>query len=276
MYIIGGDSFIVRTSVFYFDILKGEWRDCGSNKSSSSIGPMGPTIYHATTFAGDSIILLSSTAKSRAWRFDLVLEKWIGSDSNSAEITSRFAILEYIEHRNVCIHFGGREYSSNPSSELNALRLDDMMWYEPTVKGQSPLPCSHMASCVVGTTVYCFGGRPRVDDLRLLHCSGLGAVVWSVPKLLGKIPPSRHNSTITYLFSGKLLIVGGFSDQFFQDMWIYSIADKTWTELEPGNTIEGQIPRISQHGAGYFGNKLILTGAHDRRLVDGFVTLQGL
>ena len=273
MYIIGGSSIASTTEIYCYDTGRREWRNLnGANH------PRVSAIHLATTLAGDFILVLCPSTSNRLWKFDLVLEEWTLCTCNSDSILANSSmLLEYIEHRQECIQFGGYKFTGSTSDDLNALRLEDMSWYKPVVKGQKPEGVSNMASCVVGTTIYMFGGKGAASDgLRLLHCDGRSEVMWSIPDIFGPRPSHRYNSTITNLFHCKLLVVGGYFGDFRRDMWMYSVKESRWTELESNGMVEGRVPSISQHGAAYIGNKLIITGSNDRQLIDSYVTLEGL
>lgn len=279
MYVVGGTSYSIPVRLFCYDDQTKEWRDLSKRGDPM---PRNNFIYHASTLAADGIIVLGRKGLDRLWKFDVVLEEWVHCECISDAGLSNIAmVFEYLDHRNECIQFGGKtmEPFTALSDEINAIRLDEWRWYKPQVKGRKPGGFSNMASCVVGTTIYIFGGQtsvPASNDLHLLHCAGHGAVVWSCPEVLGAKPLPRYNATITNLFCGKLLVIGGYYSTFHNDMWIYSIADKTWTDLLATGGCEGPIPRISQHGSAYFGRRLIVIGRHDYRLVNGYAVLEGV
>ena len=278
LYVIGGSSASIPVRLYCFDQRERRWRDLSLNGSQV---PQRNFIYHSSTLASDSIFVLCEKLSHRLWKFDVTLEEWQRCDCNSDSVEADvFMALEFMEHRNECIQIGGVIGIDTPIDDINALRLDDMRWYKPEVKGRRPAAFSNMASCVVGKTIYTFGGNTiagaLLREINLLHCVGHGVVSWSSPEVLGSKPQGRENSTITNLFCGKLLVVGGFDGDFYSDMWLYSIPDKKWTDLSGTNACEGRIPRISQHRAVYFGNKLMIIGGHDHSLVDGYAVLEGI
>ena len=276
LYVIGGSYATIPVRLYCFDLRERRWRKLNLNGDQV---PLNNFVYHASTFAADSVFVLGSKVSHRLWKFDVVLEEWQKCDSNANSVEGdRYMVLEFMEHRNECIQIGGTSGFIS-TDDLNALRLENMRWYKPEVKGRQPPRLACTTSCVVSTQIYTFGGKGDgkiLNDLHMLECAGHGAVVWSSPQVLGLKPPARYNSTVTNLFCGKLLIVGGFHGDLFNDMWLYSIREKRWRELNGTDACEGRIPRISQHAAVYFDNKLMIIGNHDRQLVDGYAVLEGI
>ena len=277
LYVIGGGTGSGPVRLFCYDRRVNEWRDLSAKGNPV---PRKNFLYHASTFAGDQAFVLGTGIIPRLWKFDVVLEEWVFCENNSETIRSgRFMALEFMEHRNECFHIGGESGLSPEFAELNALRLDNMRWYKPEAKGTPPPQFAHMASCVVDSTIYTFAGLVKGafgNDLYLLECAGHGAVAWSSPEVVGRKPPPRYNATITNLYSGKLLVVGGFRDDFYDDLWMYNIPAKTWIDLSRNGVCTGHIPRISQHAVAALGDKLMVIGGHDRELIDGYAELHGV
>ena len=279
MFVLGGGRMYDNLGFFCFDIRKQEWRKLEATDFSSH----GENItYHSTALVEDKLLLLGKTrfsTSNKLWKFDMVLEQFTSCDCNSDSIiASHSMVFEYIEHRKECIQFGGRTSRGRATSELNALRLTETEWYKPIVKGDSPPAFCNMASCVQGTTIYTFGGHSfasALDDLRLLHCAGHGAVTWSTPNVRGVKPPGRYDATLTNLHGGNLLMVGGFRVGLLDDMWLFSVVESRWIQLETKQSVRGRIPEVAEHAAAYFGNVLIIVGGHGSESHNGFLMLKG-
>ena len=197
MFIIGGSS---GEFVFYFDLRKLKWSQVHKPRQAGS----SLLRYHSSTLVDDSLfILLGRSKKSRLWKFDMICEQLVDCACDTTLVSeARQSVLEYIDHRKACIQIPTHSFPSL-RGQLMALQLDHMEWHQPDVRGASPNIRIGLASCLVGTTIYTFGGSTETkwtNALHLLDCAGQGPVTWSTPQIRGPKPSPRifrnHNKLV--------------------------------------------------------------------------------
>lgn len=283
MYIIGGNNSRRgrMPDIYFFDICKQAWSMMFPERV---VGPSVRMANHASTLVGDSLFIL---VWKLLFKLDLVEETWtcFWDDSNILPKNSH-VMFEYIEHREECIAFGGYTDEGREKNNLTALNVENLQWSRLRVDGKRPQKLANTSSCIVGTSIFLFGGHRNgasLDDLGVLHCEGYGAVRWSMPKVRGIKPIARNDATITNLFNGKLLVLGGYTMKVSEgtnDMWLYSIAKNEWTNLKSTKAVSGHIPNIARHSVAYFGTSLVIIGSNLRFVswgdTGGCATLNGV
>ena len=272
MYVIGGHPMLM-TYLCYLDLIALEWHDLTQRDE----GPRD-TRNHCSTVVNDCIYvwggdLLEGHTSSVIWKYDLCTNEWTACNSSGEMHRGRrFLSFEFVEARSEIILFGGEMLDSH-CTRLSAYRVDSGLWYQPVAKGEAPVDLLRHGTCVVGSTIYIFGGYDArqtgaTNDLVLLHCAG--QLAWSRPKIYGNIPPGRLNPSFCNC-GGKIVLCGGFGEEYYQDTWLFSVTKRKWVEVvaDPNNellneeyTMVGECPKGWLNAAAYGNNTLYLVGNH--------------
>ena len=272
LYVVGGNM-MSATYLCYLDLVTLEWHDL----TQKTDGPRFKK-QHSSTLVDDFIYLwggeLSEEARSQElWRFDTCAQEWwLCEYSGEVPAGRKFLSFEYVERRAEIIVFGGEDVSGL-SRGLSAFSLASSSWYMPLARGSEPKPRRRHGTCVVGSTMYIFGGydvltKRVLDELYLLHCEG--QLRWTKPRIEGPVPAARQNPTLTNC-GGKLLLCGGFGTECYQDLWFWSIAEGEWKAvvedpedelLNEEYTMGGKCPKAWLHADAYTNNTLFLVGSH--------------
>ena len=128
----------------------------------------------------------------------------------------------------------------------------------------TPLPRGEHAACQIGTIVYVFGGyggpdwaRRDFNDLYALDtetwswtCLSVGTTVFGAPKRRSMddpmddedeeevFPDARAGHSLSRLGDSKLVLFGGWnSREQFSDVWIFTLENNRWEELEIENPL---------------------------------------
>ena len=180
--------------------------------------------------------------------------------------------MDFIPNRDECVLFGGSTIQGT-SSELFALKTDTMLWYKPKSKGSSPGKVERHATCVVGDSVYLFGGYYSGyanNALYVLKCSN-DVFEWSSPVTTGLTPETRFNATITHCGDQKLFVVGGDEGiSVSDDLHIFDVRTSAWNQVSARWNertkfyMYGECPETYLHSTIYASEQLYVLGGLER------------
>ncbi|KAG0284838.1 Negative regulator of mitotic exit, partial [Linnemannia gamsii] len=93
-------------------------------------------------------------------------------------------------------HFGGKDAKNKCSDALYVLHTIRKEWNKPTILGLLPAPRHSHAACVIGTTLYIFGGQFNGYYLNDIACFDMKSLNTSNPRWnrlepASELPPAR-------------------------------------------------------------------------------------
>ncbi|KAG9071536.1 Negative regulator of mitotic exit [Linnemannia hyalina] len=131
------------------------------------------------------------------------------------------------------MYFGGKDAKNKCSDALYVLHTIRKEWNKPTILGLLPAPRHSHAACVIGTTLYVFGGQFNGYYLNDVACFDMKSLNTSNPRWnrlepASELPPARAGHCAA-AHDGKVYIFGGADDQFFyNDIWCYDPQTNKW------------------------------------------------
>ncbi|KAG0259273.1 Negative regulator of mitotic exit, partial [Linnemannia exigua] len=131
------------------------------------------------------------------------------------------------------MYFGGKDAKNKCSDALYVLHTIRKEWNKPTILGLLPAPRHSHAACVIGTTLYIFGGQFNGYYLSDIACFDMKSLNTSNPRWnrlepASELPPARAGHCAA-AHDGKVYIFGGADDQFFyNDIWCYDPQTNKW------------------------------------------------
>ncbi|KAG0285642.1 Negative regulator of mitotic exit, partial [Linnemannia gamsii] len=131
------------------------------------------------------------------------------------------------------MYFGGKDAKNKCSDALYVLHTIRKEWNKPTILGLLPAPRHSHAACVIGTTLYIFGGQFNGYYLNDIACFDMKSLNTSNPRWnrlepASELPPARAGHCAA-AHDGKVYIFGGADDQFFyNDIWCYEPQTNKW------------------------------------------------
>ena len=236
---------------------------------------------HAAWLENDYIYIYGGESENMVlndlWRMDtMLLEFERCTFQGEVPEGRRRCSGSYLERLNVLIIFGGSSEDSYKNT-VAMLRCDLRKWVSPKIKGKSPAARRAHASCVVGNSVYIYGGHSlsrAFNDLHKLSYNGHG-FTWSRVKVKNQSAfQGRHTSTLTNV-GDRLFIFGG-ADFFGEDVLVYSISEGLMDDItsegrlskESRYSVEGKGSRRSAHTAVYASDTIFVLGGHNNSLMD--------
>ncbi|KAF9177514.1 Negative regulator of mitotic exit [Haplosporangium sp. Z 767] len=131
------------------------------------------------------------------------------------------------------MYFGGKDVKNKCSDTLYVLHTVRREWNRPTILGHLPAPRHSHAACVIGTTMYIFGGQFNgyyLNDIAAFNMKTLNTAnpKWERLEPTSELPPARAGHCAAS-HDGKIYIFGGADDQFFyNDIWCYDPQVNKW------------------------------------------------
>ncbi|KAF9563418.1 Negative regulator of mitotic exit [Mortierella alpina] len=130
-------------------------------------------------------------------------------------------------------HFGGKDVKNKCSDSLYVLHTVRKEWNKPTILGLLPAPRHSHSACVIGTTMYIFGGQFNsyyLNDIASFDMKSLNTASpkWNRLEPTSELPPARAGHCAA-AHDGKIYIFGGADEQFFyNDIWCYDPLTNKW------------------------------------------------
>jgi N-acetylneuraminic acid mutarotase len=180
------------------------------------------------------------SALNDTWLYDPVAETWTAMNPSGTTPAPRGGFSSFFDPvSGRLVIFGG--WSDD-------LQLDDTSAYDPITDSWSDLmpsgdypPASAyhaMAYDPVNDKAVLFGGW---DDFNAVELGGtyiydVAANTWAEVTPTGASPSPRDSHAMVYNpVNGLIYLFGGFDDVGqLNDLWVYSVAENTWTEVLPG------------------------------------------
>lgn len=209
-------------------------------------------------------------AKNDLWRYDMALNKFEMITASGKDLKHRRGhSASYVEAIEACIFYGGTSRYDSVIGALRCLNMKTLCCTAPVAKGLSPGCVHDQSTCVVGHTVFMFGGSPSRFKLlssgrlvTLLHCHPEGYFTWSQPKVLGDfgMPRWRWGATLTRCGSRIFLVGGQTGERYDSRFHFYEWHEQKWY------TIQGDqySPQTSLHICVYVNKKIFACGGRGR------------
>jgi N-acetylneuraminic acid mutarotase len=241
LYVFGGydKNILAMTRSNVYDPATDRW---------SSVAPMPQAITHAGVavygryvyFAGGFVGERSFEPTANVWRYDTRDNAWAAT----APLPAARAAGGLVRVGRVLHFFGGTSARQTQDfADHWALDLDA----RPGTAGAGwralaplPLPRNHFGYATVGGRIYCVGGLllgdeklGNVDDV---HAYDVAADRWTA---VAKLPmPLSHTHTSTVVINGRIVTVGGTSDNAYfprtvGDILSYDPSKNAWSALPP-------------------------------------------
>ena len=202
--------------------------------------------------------------KSDLWRFDLALQEFSEMVPSGVDLGGRRGhSASVVEALKVCVVYGGNG-GNGPMEELRCIDMETLHCSAPVPTGMSPGQMHDHGTCVVGNTIFLFGGYPSRFNLvtsgqilTLLHCTRSG-LRWSQPKLFGAgaIPRWRWGSTLTLCGSRIYLVGGQTGGRYASRFHFLNISTRQWYTVRS----DKYTPRTSLHVCVYANKKMLVCG----------------
>ncbi|KAF9279066.1 Negative regulator of mitotic exit, partial [Mortierella alpina] len=131
------------------------------------------------------------------------------------------------------MYFGGKDVKNKCSDSLYVLHTVRKEWNKPTILGLLPAPRHSHSACVIGTTMYIFGGQFNsyyLNDIASFDMKSLNTASpkWNRLEPASDLPPARAGHCAA-AHDGKIYIFGGADEQFFyNDIWCYDPLVNKW------------------------------------------------
>ncbi|KAF9946493.1 Negative regulator of mitotic exit, partial [Mortierella alpina] len=131
------------------------------------------------------------------------------------------------------MYFGGKDVKNKCSDSLYVLHTVRKEWNKPTILGLLPAPRHSHSACVIGTTMYIFGGQFNsyyLNDIASFDMKSLNTASpkWNRLEPASDLPPARAGHCAA-AHDGKIYIFGGADEQFFyNDIWCYDPLTNKW------------------------------------------------
>ncbi|CAO3563804.1 unnamed protein product [Mortierella alpina] len=131
------------------------------------------------------------------------------------------------------MYFGGKDVKNKCSDSLYVLHTVRKEWNKPTILGLLPAPRHSHSACVIGTTMYIFGGQFNsyyLNDIASFDMKSLNTASpkWNRLEPASDLPPARAGHCAA-AHDGKIYIFGGADEQFFyNDIWCYDPLANQW------------------------------------------------
>lgn len=262
--VFGGNTAAPEMCMPRYELVDEMWAyhiACGRWEQLFPAGGPGIRARHATTVDTTRNRMLMFGGRLRAgfgeytnfadvWAFDFATDTWTEIVATGEAPSPRSsAVAVYDEARDRLIVSGGNTSTSGlvltGTADLYALDLATTTWTRIDATGGPPPRLFH-AGVVVGNELVIFGGTPDYDgpflddtyalDLtsdtwRQVHPGGPGA------------PADRFGGEIfADAERGRVLLVGGHDGTDLgnrNDVWALDLAAGTWSEVRPGDTLNG-------------------------------------
>ncbi|KAG0231740.1 Negative regulator of mitotic exit [Mortierella sp. GBA43] len=133
----------------------------------------------------------------------------------------------------VDFHYGGKDAKNKCCDALYVLHTVRKEWNRPMIQGLLPAPRHSHSACVIGTTMYIFGGQFNgyyLNDISAFDMKSLNtpSPKWSRLEPSSESPPARAGHCAA-AHDGRVYIFGGADEQFFyNDIWCYDPPSNKW------------------------------------------------
>lgn len=169
------------------------------------------------------------------WTYDPVVNTWTdlhpGGDLPPAR---RFHAMAYDPTSGLVILFGGVS-DLEPLADTWAYDPRSDRWIDLAPGGDVPAPRGFhsLVSEPISGKVLLFGGGDQNGDMNDLWAYDPVTNTWSELQPDGHAPSGRSGlSAVWDPVGSRILVFGGRSAEFFNDLWTYDYAGNKWTELE--------------------------------------------
>uniref|UniRef100_A0A8C7AY75 Kelch domain containing 3 n=2 Tax=Caniformia TaxID=379584 RepID=A0A8C7AY75_NEOVI len=184
----------------------------------------------------------------------------------------------------------GEDYETLRQIDVHIFNADTHKWSTPRVSGTVPGARDGHSACVLGKTMYIFGGYEQLADCfsNDIHKLDTSTMTWTLictkgnparwrdfhsATMLGShmteawldcpptpVLPEGRRSHSAFGYNGELYIFGGYNarlNRHFHDLWKFNPVSFTWKKIEPKG--KGPCPRRRQCCC-IVGDKIVLFG----------------
>lgn len=159
--------------------------------------------------------------------------------------------------------FGGANQVGNLSS-IQKFDTVSKLWSTPTVSGSSPSPRTFHTTVSIGDRMFIYsGGQSGADPVsdRIVHVFDTVSTAWSVLKVKGDSPKSRHGHVMVAI-GNKIYLHGGMAGQtFYDDLHILDLDKNVWVHAKRKKVYPSA---RAGHGGCSVGNNLYIFGGMNR------------
>jgi N-acetylneuraminic acid mutarotase len=239
------------------------------NQTAISLLPVGRTDHSAVNIGMNTMLVFGGTTDSTVldelWSFDLVSKVWFQRTPTGVVPAARHG------HRAVLIDskmyiFGGKNGNTY---------YDDVVYYDIVNNAwvQTVLPpvrpsarYGHSMVAYLNRGFYIFGGQDIAQSLsNEVWYYDVVANTWELQVInrTVSLPPTERVDHTAVLARGSryMIVFGGLDGQYTNDLWIYDVECKTWTQMNPGGnrpTARGRHSAII-----YNDNEMYIFGGRD-------------
>jgi hypothetical protein len=238
--------------------------ECGTWSRVVAVGEDGPgaraRMASTVDTAGERVLLFGGRDRegttgyrnfADVWAFDLATDAWsLVSDGTGGPSPRSSAVIALDEARGRLIVFGGNTSTSGltltGADDLWALDLATGTWSELAPDGDAPGGRLFHSGVVIDGELVVFGGTPMFNppyyaDVWALD---LATDAWrQVSDGSGGPHPRFGAELYADPARGRVLVFGGHDDTALgnnNDVWACDLATGAWTELRPGDTLNGE------------------------------------
>jgi N-acetylneuraminic acid mutarotase len=207
------------------------------------------------------------TQLNDTWAYDPVAKTWKDLKPAGDKPSTRGSFgMVYDAANKMIILFGG--WSNDTSAHLNDTWAYDPAkntWAKLNPTGDVPTSRGNfgMAYDTDEQAVVLFGGTDSTAYFNDTYVFDYSANTWTAVVPTGDLPPLRAGHKMTYdPISGYIVLFGGWdgtATEYFNDTWGYSVANASWTDLNPA----GDLP------PGRDGHSLIYVAANTELILFG-------
>lgn len=218
-------------------------------RAASVVDASGERIF----FFGGRDRTASGTYENYAdvWAYELATDTWTQVSSGDGPSARSSAVIAHDAARNRLLVFGGNTSTSGltltGTADLWALDLASGTWSELAAGGTAPSPRLYHSAVVVGSEMVVFGGTPDFDGpfMNDAYALDLTSDTWRLINdgfADGTPMPRFGHELYADAARGRVVVIGGHDPTDLgnrNDVWALDLASGAWSELRPGDTLNG-------------------------------------
>jgi len=263
--VYGGDTAAPEMCMPRYNLVDEVWAfhlDCSSWERIETTGGPGIRARHAATVDAEGGRLLVFGGRERVgfgeynnfndvWAFDFATDTWSEIETTGTAPEARSsAVVAHDATNGRLLVFGGNVSTGGLTltgvDDMWALDLATGEWSEITATG-APSPRLYHGGVVMGDELFVFGGTPDFDGPyhNDVHAFDMTTDTWREVAADGAAgaPETRFGGDLwADAERGRLIMAMGHDNTAMgnrNDMWAVDVASGEWTQLHPGDTLNG-------------------------------------